>query len=87
MTIESANDVWKKLEEQEAVLAKQVYVSDGHIVVNVVYEYNIPIEECDTPEKLLGWIVHLCEKTWMSTLVLERFARIAANQSGFEIKT
>lgn len=86
MAIDKSNDIWRKLEEHEALLEKQVYISEGHIVINVCYEYNVPIERCNSPEKLLGWIVHLCEKTWMTTTVLERFAQVAAAESGFAIE-
>lgn len=85
MPTDDLNDVWKKFEEQDALLQKQVYIKEDHIVINVMYEYDIPIERCNTPDKLLAWMVHLCEKTWMNTAVLERFAQVAAQKSGISL--
>jgi hypothetical protein len=73
--------VLKKREELE----KAVFIADGHVVINVAYEYNIPLERCDTLEKILSWSVHLCEKTWMTLEILERFVYVAAKAHGLKV--
>lgn len=30
------------------------------------HEYCVPLDRCDTPEKLLGWLRHLSEKNWIT---------------------
>jgi hypothetical protein len=54
-------------------LNQQCYVDGDHIIINPGFEYQIALNRCDTPEKLLSWIFHLSEKTWMTTEVLHKF--------------
>lgn len=79
-------DLLKRVQEQEEVLGKQVYVVDGHVVINVEYEYNIELSRCDTAEKLLHWIWHLTEKTWMNTSVMRRFIEVVCRENKIEMK-
>lgn len=65
-------------------MPKQVYVKNDTIVINVNYEYNIEISRCDTAEKLLGWVHHLTEKTWMTNEAMRSFIEIACKESGIE---
>lgn len=74
-----------KVLAHEEEMKKQVYIADDHVVINVVYEYNIPLNRCDTIPKILGWVDHLCEKTWINPEVLRRFIRLAAQQHSLEI--
>lgn len=76
--IGSIGDLWRELEEHEALLNSQVYIADDYIVINIEHEYNIELNRCDTHEKILGWASHLCEKTWMNLNVMERFIQLAA---------
>jgi hypothetical protein len=70
-------DYKKHMEELE----KTVSVKEDHIVINVHYEYNIAISSCDTYERILGWVYHLTEKTWISRDVLRRFIQVACHES------
>ena len=74
-----------QLIEHEERMRRQVYVTEGHVVINVSYEYNIPLNRCDSLDKILSWVVHLCEKTWITPDVLERFAHVAAAEHGLNI--
>lgn len=80
-------DLLKRVQEQEEVLGKQVYVVDGHVVINVEYEYNIELSRCDTAEKLLHWIWHLTEKTWMNTVVMRRFIEVVCRENKIEMES
>lgn len=75
----------KDVLEHEEQLAKQVYVTNGHVVINAGYEYNIELDRCDTLEKILAWTSHLCEKTWMTTELLERFIQLAASHHKLDL--
>lgn len=77
-------DLVVRAKEKQAELNKMVYIEEGHIVINVHYEYNVPLDRCDTHEKILAWALHLTEKTWMTMDVLERFIRLAMAQHGLE---
>jgi len=74
-----------QVREHDEKLKKQVRVEGDRIVIDVEYEYAIPISVCDTAPRLLGWIQQLLEKTWITTEVLNRFIHIAAQQSKIEI--
>ena len=71
----------------DEVLNEPHYVSvdDTHIVINVEYPYEISISDCDSRDKILGWMVHLCEKTWITPSVLREFAYKAASAAGVEL--
>ena len=79
----------KKLREEmlqhEEQLRKQVYVDGELLTINVKYEYQIELARCDTLEKILAWVVHLSEKTWISPDVLERFVHVACRHHGLKL--
>jgi hypothetical protein len=77
----------KQAIETENRLQKQVSVKEGHIVINVTYEYNIALDTCQSYKNILSWVLHLTEKTWMTTEVLERFIRVACHEAGLETPT
>lgn len=77
----------KRAIETENRLRKQVSVKEGHIVINVTYEYNIPLETCQSYKNILSWVLHLTEKTWITTEVLERFILVACLEAGLERPT
>lgn len=81
-----ADEMFEKWKAREEELAKLVYVEDGHIVINVHYEYNVALNRCDTPEKLAAWAYHLTEKTWMTTEVMRRFMEVAMAEHGFHLQ-
>jgi len=75
-----------RLKEREEKLRQQVSIKEGHIVINVEFEYNIALSRCDTAEKLLYWIWHLTEKTWMTNDVMRRFIEIACRENGIKME-
>ena len=85
MAFEKDDEGFKKFVKHMEDLRKTVTVVDDHIVINVHYEYNIPLSRCNTHEKILGWAYHLTEKTWMSRDVLRYFIQVACHKSGLPI--
>lgn len=85
MSDRSASDIISEVREEMEALERQVTIVDDFIVLNVSSEYSIPISECDSAEKLLGWISHLTEKTWMTMPVMARFISVAARASNIQI--
>ncbi len=83
--MDSEEDGFDRYRRHVEELARIVTVKDGHIVVYVNYEYNIPISHCDTHAKILGWAHHLTEKTWMSTAILRYFIQVACRESGLAL--
>lgn len=80
------NDIGTRVLAMEERLRKQVYLADGHVVINVEYEYNIPLSACDTAEKILHWVWHLTEKTWMTNEVMRRFIEVVCGINKVDIK-
>ncbi len=74
-----------KMFERRERLEREVSIKDEHIVISLAGEYNIPLKECDTAPKILGWVQHLCEKDWITTEALGRFISLAADNHGIEI--
>lgn len=79
------DELGRRIMEQEERLRKQVYVEGENLILNVAYEYPIELSRCDSMGKIVSWTVHLCEKTWMTTEILERFIRVAARHHSLEI--
>lgn len=87
MTIKGLNehDIEEWL-ENEKVLSEQVQILKGHIVINVSYEYNIPLENCSTYKDILHWAWHLTEKPWMSQELTRKFIEVACEAHGLEYR-
>lgn len=66
-------NIFEEIEQEIELNKQQVYLKKDSIVINVKYKYEIRLSRCDTPEKLLWWISHLLEKTWMNKRVMKRF--------------
>lgn len=81
---------FKDLKEQVLAhnnkLKKLVFVEDGLIVINVAGEYCIELNRCNTAEKLLMWVHHLCDKSWITKEIIARFIEIACKENNIELK-
>ena len=71
---------------RDAELAKQVQVDGDHIVINVNHEYLIPKAQADEPAKILGWVMHLADKTWVTKELLQRFIEVASKEIGLDVR-
>ena len=80
LSIVCAADIPMKSDEEH------ITVSEKHITLTGGgYPYNIELNRCDTPEKLLGWIMHLAGKTWITKSILRGFINAACNKNGITI--
>lgn len=66
-------------------LARMVSVKDGHIVIDVEFEYNIELSRASSYADIVAWVQHLAEKTWMPAAVLGRFVSVACHEAGLKI--
>lgn len=55
------------------------------IVINLAYPYEIDLDRIETPCQLLGWVHHLSEKNWMTTIVLHWFIEKVSEIKKFDI--
>lgn len=75
----------EKLKSYLEDLNKKVFIKGDIIIVNVEYEYEVPIADCKSHERILHWAWHLTEKTWMTTDVLRKFIEVAAHNAGITL--
>lgn len=64
---------------------KECYLDGNYIVLNVVYPYEIEISRCDTPEKILHWCSHLCDKTWVTAELISKFIALACGCNKLDV--
>ena len=56
------------------------------IIILIAYPYEIDLDRIATKSDLLGWTVHLSEKTWMTTKYLSTFVKKVCLIKGWDIK-
>lgn len=76
----------KSIIDEDRTLAEQVQIIEGYIVINVAYEYNIPLNSCSTHQQIVNWVWHLTEKTWMTQSVTRRFIEVACGYHKLEYR-
>lgn len=49
------------------------------------YRYRVDLDRCRTAAELLGWIIHLTEKTWVKPRHIAELIEHAIKQNGIQI--
>lgn len=82
--IASAYELAQRGEKQEAAMRKAIYIDPERkvCVVNKPTDYEVPLNQLNTPAKLLRWVLHLNSKTWMSKAKLDFFAKLILKHLG-----
>ena len=61
---------------------------DGDVIrITVRYPYEVPLDRCATHQDILGWVVHLSRKTWMTPAMLRTFVHKACDGNGLKVPT
>ena len=55
------------------------------IEINISYPYEIAHNRINTDAKILEWVHHLCEKTWMDTNAVGYFIEVAKKANGGKV--
>lgn len=84
--IKTPGDGLEEWFEKQRKLAQQIKIEDDYIVVSVSYEYNIPLSECDTHERIIKWAWQLSEKNWASKEIVMTFIRVACTHHNLEYR-
>jgi len=74
----------RELMEMPDPLADKVIVEDNYIIIRDGY-YEIPLDDCNTQEKLLSWIMYLLEKKWINRSIIYRFVKTACKENNLKI--
>jgi hypothetical protein len=64
----------------------RIVVDETHLTINVDdhYRYEIALDRIDNPGKILQWVVHLTEKTWMTADLMRQFVLAACAKAGVD---
>ncbi|MET3817291.1 hypothetical protein [Pantoea sp. UYEF8] len=80
----------QKFIEQRGYISSLVTVKGKHIIIKDPepqgWDYDVAISDCNTPEKILSWVMHLSEKTWVTKDIIRQFIRVSAQASGLKIE-
>jgi hypothetical protein len=69
------------IEQMQQEARKLACLQDGFIVIDPDHtEYNIELSRCDSYEKIIWWISHLSEKTWITVPMIEQFILLACHE-------
>lgn len=64
-------------------LKKIVYIDDDCIILkpdpDESFFYDIELNRCDTIESVVGWVMHLIGKNWVTKEIIERFIAVAVD--------
>jgi hypothetical protein len=78
-----------EIEKEEAKVNRQCHLSeDGSAIILTRpngYEVGVDINRIADAPKLLGWILHLSGKVWVTVPMLRRFIEIASKANNITI--
>ena len=82
-TDEALNDLKNDMDSNE------VYFDEGFIVLETisptVQKFEIDINQCNTPDRILSMVLHLSEKSWITPVKINKFIVIAAGRAGLDL--
>jgi hypothetical protein len=82
---EIADALYGKLSDQ-FYRQRIVHVKSNNVLLlRFRYDYEIDLDRIKTPLDLLGWALHLCGKTWMSTEHLHNFIETVCKIKKFNV--
>lgn len=84
----SMEDLAERVKQDLVKESALCQVADGHISLadypGDTPNYDIALDRCNTPEKVLGWVYHLSEKTWITSDHIRAFIKMACREHGFD---
>ena len=64
-------------------------VIKNHIVIPIpkttIEDYNIPLNMCDSPEKITSWVFKLCDYSWVDKGIISEFITTASAIHGIKL--
>lgn len=84
-------EIGKEALEEAQSLAAQCFVEEEFIVFKIYKDeddsptYEVPLSECDTLAKIIGWQFHLGEKQWITSDLLLCFTHLACTHHNLSI--
>jgi hypothetical protein len=64
----------------------RIIVDESYLTINVDdhYRYEIALDRINNPVKILQWVIHLAEKTWMTTELMRQFVIASCTKAGID---
>ena len=64
----------------------RIVVDESYLTINVDdhYQYEIALDRINNPVKILQWVIHLTEKTWMTTELMRQFVIASCTKAGID---
>jgi hypothetical protein len=64
----------------------RITIDDTHLTIKAHdgYLYEIALDRIDTAPKILQWVIHLTEKSWMTTELMRQFVYAACTKAGID---
>jgi len=72
---------WReKMEKACHIKGDKIIFADSGVI-----PLEIPLDECNTPEKILDWTYKLIKATWITKDVVGEFIRVACSHHGLKL--
>lgn len=84
-----AKNATQELREYQERISKMCYMDGDSIVLDRLdgtQPYFIDLVQCRTPEAILSWVYHLCQKAWITREYICLFLVFATSHHGIEIQ-
>ena len=64
----------------------RIVMDESYLTINVDdhYQYEIALNRINNPVKILQWVIHLTEKTWMTTELMRQFVIASCTKAGID---
>lgn len=76
---------FEEFKRESTKMQDKVFVREDEIIINLSYEYPIPLSECTDANRILAWVDHLCGKSWMTVEAIEAFIAHAARHHNIDL--
>ncbi|EGT4306837.1 hypothetical protein AUM89_17955 [Cronobacter sakazakii] len=78
-------DIDAYMRHQKA-MDEKVYIEEGFVIFKLEEtEYEIPLSRLSSQQRLLGWIFHLTEKSWVDIEILRHFMKIVSEHFDYPL--
>lgn len=80
-------ELQRAADEFDAYYAERIvyHPENETLMLNFGFPYEVDLDEINNAEQLLGWVMHLAEKDWMTAMHLRMFARRVSELKGINI--
>ena len=71
------------IEENQDV---KVYAEDRFVIIESQDIYEVPLDGCKDENSIIGWIIQLCEKSWVDRRIIRKFIATISKENNIIIR-